>query len=59
MGFVRPLLADDFPIAYVPPFALLAVLLVASVAIVLANALAAGPAHVASRIRPAEALRVE
>ena len=52
-------LADDFPIAYVPPFALLAVLLVASVAIVLANALAAGPAHVAGRIRPAEALRVE
>ncbi len=52
-------LADDFPIAYVPPFALLAVLLVASVAILLANALAAGPAHVASRIRPAEALRVE
>jgi hypothetical protein len=52
-------LADDFPIAYVPPFALLAVLLVASVAIVLANALAAGPAHVASRIRPADALRVE
>ena len=33
--------------------------LVAAVAIVLANALAAGPAHVASRIRPAEALRVE
>ena len=52
-------LADDFPIVYVPPFALLAVLIVASVAIVLANALAAGPAHVAGRIRPAEALRVE
>ena len=52
-------LADGYPIVYVPPFALLAVLLVASVAIVLANALAAGPAHVAGRIRPAEALRVE
>jgi hypothetical protein len=52
-------LADDFPIAYVPPFALLAVLVVASVAVVLANAMAAGPAHVAGRIRPAEALRVE
>jgi hypothetical protein len=52
-------LADDFPIAYVPPFALLAVLVVAAVSIVLANALAAGPGHVASRIRPAEALRVE
>jgi hypothetical protein len=52
-------LADDFPIAYVPPLAALAVVLVASVAILVANALAAGPAHVASRIRPAEALRVE
>jgi ABC-type antimicrobial peptide transport system permease subunit len=52
-------LADDFPIAYVPPLAALAVVLVASIAIVLANALAAGPAHFASRIRPAEALRVE
>jgi ABC-type antimicrobial peptide transport system permease subunit len=52
-------LADDYPIVYVPPFALLAVLIVASVAILLANALAAGPARVAGRIRPAEALRVE
>ena len=52
-------LADDFPIVYVPPFALLAVLVVASIAIVIANALAAGPAHAATRIRPAEALRVE
>ena len=52
-------LADDFPIVYVPPVALLAVLVVAAVAIVLANALAAGPAHAATRIRPAEALRVE
>ena len=40
-------LADDFPIAYVPPLAALAVLVVASIAVVLANALAAGPAHVA------------
>jgi ABC-type antimicrobial peptide transport system permease subunit len=52
-------LADDFPIAYVPPLALLAVLVVATVALLLANALAAGPAHFASRIRPADALRVE
>jgi ABC-type antimicrobial peptide transport system permease subunit len=52
-------LADNFPIAYVPPVAALAVVLVASVALVVANALAAGPAHVATRIRPAEALRVE
>jgi predicted lysophospholipase L1 biosynthesis ABC-type transport system permease subunit len=52
-------LADDFPIVYVPPLALVAVAAVVAVAIVLANALAAGPAHVATRIRPAEALRVE
>jgi hypothetical protein len=52
-------LADDFPIVYVPPFALLAVVAVAGIAIALANALAAGPAHAATRIRPAEALRVE
>jgi hypothetical protein len=52
-------LADDFPIAYVPPLAALAVVVVAAAAIALANALAAGPAHVATRIRPAEALRVE
>jgi hypothetical protein len=37
----------------------LAVLGVAALAIAIANALAAGPAHVATRIRPAEALRVE
>jgi len=36
-----------------------AVAAVAAVAVVIANALAAGPAHVATRIRPAEALRVE
>jgi len=52
-------LADDFTIVYVPPLAALAILLVAAAALALANALAAGPAHVAARIRPAEALRVE
>jgi predicted lysophospholipase L1 biosynthesis ABC-type transport system permease subunit len=52
-------LADDFPIVYVPPAALLAVFAVGVIAIVIANALAAGPAHAATRIRPAEALRVE
>jgi predicted lysophospholipase L1 biosynthesis ABC-type transport system permease subunit len=52
-------LADDFPLVYVPPLALLAVVAVAAVAVAIANALAAGPAHVATRIRPAEALRVE
>jgi predicted lysophospholipase L1 biosynthesis ABC-type transport system permease subunit len=52
-------LADEFPIVYSPPAALLAVLLVAGLALAIANALAAGPAHAATRIRPAEALRVE
>ena len=52
-------LADEFPIVYSPPAALLAVLIVAGVALAIANALAAGPAHAATRIRPAEALRVE
>jgi ABC-type antimicrobial peptide transport system permease subunit len=52
-------LADDFPLAYVPPLALLAVAIVVAVALAAANALAAGPAHVAARIRPADALRTE
>jgi predicted lysophospholipase L1 biosynthesis ABC-type transport system permease subunit len=52
-------LADEFSIVYVPPVAVLAVVAVAAIAILIANALAAGPAHAATRIRPAEALRVE
>jgi predicted lysophospholipase L1 biosynthesis ABC-type transport system permease subunit len=52
-------LSDDFPIVYSPPLALLAVALVAAVTVVVANALAAGPARAAARIRPAESLRVE
>jgi predicted lysophospholipase L1 biosynthesis ABC-type transport system permease subunit len=52
-------LADDFPIVYVPPIAVVAVVVVAGIALLIANALAAGPAHAATRIRPAEALRVE
>jgi hypothetical protein len=52
-------LADDFPIVYVPPAAVLAVFAVAATAIAIANALAAGPARAATRIHPAEALRVE
>ena len=49
----------NFPVVYVPPLALLAVLLVVPAAIVLANLLAAVPARSAARIRPAEALRTE
>jgi ABC-type lipoprotein release transport system permease subunit len=52
-------LADSFPVVYVPPLALVAVLLVVPVAILVANALAAGPAHAATRIRPARVLRTE
>jgi hypothetical protein len=52
-------LAESFPVVYVPPLALVAVLVVAPAAIAIANALAAGPAHAATRIRPAAALRSE
>jgi putative ABC transport system permease protein len=52
-------LADSFPLVYVPPLALLGVLLVAPVALAIANLLAAGPAHAATRVRPAEELRTE
>jgi ABC-type lipoprotein release transport system permease subunit len=52
-------LADSFPVVYVSPLALVAVVLVVPVAIVVANLLAAVPARSAARIRPAEALRVE
>ncbi len=52
-------LADSFPVVYVAPFALVALLLVIPAAILLANVLAAVPAQSAARIRPAEALRTE
>jgi hypothetical protein len=52
-------LADDYPILYVPPLAVGAIILVVPVALLIANALAAGPARSVAAIRPAEALRVE
>jgi cell division protein FtsX len=52
-------LAEDFPVFYAPPLALLAVLLVIPLAIIVANLLAAGPARSATRLRPAEVLRTE
>jgi ABC-type lipoprotein release transport system permease subunit len=52
-------LADSFPLVYVPPLALLGVVLVAPIAVAIANLLAAGPAHAATRVRPAEVLRTE
>ncbi|HXY95251.1 MAG TPA: FtsX-like permease family protein [Acidimicrobiia bacterium] len=52
-------LADEFPVAYVPPLALVAVVLAVPVAIAVANVLAAWPARSAAEIRPAETLRTE
>ena len=52
-------LAHNFPVVYVPPLALVAVVLVLPAAVVVANLLAAWPARSAARIRPAEALRAE
>jgi predicted lysophospholipase L1 biosynthesis ABC-type transport system permease subunit len=52
-------LAESFPVVYVPPLALVAVLLVVPIAIAAANLVAAGPAHAATRIRPARVLRSE
>jgi cell division protein FtsX len=52
-------LAESFPVVYAPPLALVAVLLVVPVAIAIANLVAAGPAHAATRIRPARVLRSE
>jgi FtsX-like permease family len=51
--------AEDFPVAYVPPVEVIVVLLVIPIALALAQALAAGPAHAAARIHPAETLRAE
>ena len=52
-------LADSFPVVYVPPIAIAAIVLVVPAAVAVANLLAALPARAAARIRPAEALRVE
>jgi len=51
--------ADNYPVVYAPPLALVAILLVAPVAVVVSNLLAVGPARSATRIRPAEILRSE
>lgn len=51
--------AEGTPMLYAAPFAAIAVVLVPPAAVALANALAAWPAHVAARLRPAEALRTE
>jgi hypothetical protein len=52
-------IADRFPVDYVSPLAIVAVLVAVPAAVAVANALAAGPAWAAARIRPAEVLRTE
>ncbi len=52
-------LAHTFPVAYVAPIALVAILLVVPIAVLIANLVAAGPAHAATRSRPAAVLRTE
>jgi ABC-type antimicrobial peptide transport system permease subunit len=52
-------IADSFPVVYVPPLALAAVILLIPIALVVANLLAAGPARAATRLQPAEVLRTE
>jgi len=51
--------ADNYPVVYAPPVALVAILLAAPVAVAVSNLLAVGPARNATRIRPAEVLRSE
>ena len=52
-------LASSFPMVYVPPLALVVVVLVVPAAVLVVNAIAVGPGRSAARIRPADALRVE
>jgi ABC-type lipoprotein release transport system permease subunit len=51
--------ANSTPLLYVPPLAVLAIVIAIPAAIVLANALAAYPARRAAGVRPAEVLRTE
>jgi FtsX-like permease family len=57
--FIWRLVADATPLRYVPPFAAIVVAVVAPVALLVANALAAWPARRAARLRAAEILRTE
>jgi ABC-type lipoprotein release transport system permease subunit len=51
--------AETTPLLYVPPVALIALLVVVPVALVAANALAAWPGHRAASLRVAQVLRTE
>jgi predicted lysophospholipase L1 biosynthesis ABC-type transport system permease subunit len=52
-------LADNFPVFYAPPLAVIALVLIVPVAIAVVNVLAAAPARAATRDRPAQVLRAE
>jgi hypothetical protein len=52
-------IADTFPLAYHPPLALWALLLIGPLALVVANLLAAWPARRAARLRTAQILHTE
>jgi hypothetical protein len=52
-------LAHEFPVLYVPPMAVLAIVLIVPLALLIANLIAAAPAHQATRVRPAETLRAD
>jgi hypothetical protein len=52
-------LADTLPVVYVAPLALVGLLIAIPAALITANVLAAGPAHAATRVRPAQVLRTE
>jgi hypothetical protein len=53
------MVAEQTPMLYAAPFTALVLVLVPPAAIVLSNALAAWPGHLAARLRPAESLRTE
>jgi hypothetical protein len=57
--FVWRQIAESFPVVYVSPLALFAMVVVIPTALLIANLLAAGPARAATRIHPAEVLRTE
>jgi len=59
MGLMPHAAANITPLAYKPPWALLALLLIVPVALLAANLLAAWPARRAARLRTAHILRTE
>jgi ABC-type lipoprotein release transport system permease subunit len=53
------LVSDQVPLANVPPFAFLVVVLIVPATVLLTNALAVWPGRRVARLRPAEVLRTE